>query len=271
MQRLILGALLTLIFYKPAFAVSTSILQYPTTIGDESFSLTVSVEGASAGVNYLRADLYLPDTKNYFGETDNTQYWYGGSDGKLFFPATIESGTPLIATFSARLGTPTSTDYPGPGSYKLRVRRYTSSGNQGSEDPKPVDITITKATPTPTPSPIPSSTPTPSVVPSPTPTPIPSVASPVPSKVVATPSPSIVPTLASPDSGTVSGESTIDLSSFGLHSPAPTESTAASASSPSLTLNSSRTRLATMVGSGLILISTSLYLWFRRRNQGIIT
>lgn len=272
MQRLILGALITLFFYKPAFAVSTTIIQSPSSVSDEVFAITVSISGATAGTNYLRADLYLPDSKNYFGETDNTQAWYGGSDGKQYYPVTILSGEPTIATISARLGEPSLTDYPGPGLYKLRIRRYTSSGNQGSEDPQPVDISLTKTYPSPSPTPTPSPTTQPSPSLTPTPSPSPSVPSPIPS-AIPSPKPSVFssPGLASPESGTVSGATDIDLSAYGLTSSLPFKEEEQGTPSSSLTLNRSRARLMFMVGSGLILISASLYLWYRKARQGIIT
>ncbi|TXI34147.1 MAG: hypothetical protein E6Q53_01865 [Candidatus Moraniibacteriota bacterium] len=272
MQRLILGALLILISYKPVSAVSTTIINSPTSVGDEVFVLTVSVSGATAGTNYLRADLYLPESKNYFGETDNTQAWYGGSDGKQYYPVTILSGESTIATISARLGEPSLTDYPGPGLYKLRIRRYTGSGNQGSEDPQPVDITLTKTYPSPSPTPTPSPTAQSSPSPTPTPSPSPSVPSPVPS-AIPSPKPSVFssPGLASPESGTVSGATDIDLSAYGLSSPSPFKEEEQSTPSPSLILNRGRARLMIMVGSGLILLATSIYLWYRKRIKGIIT
>lgn len=272
MQRLILGALLTLFFYKPVFAVSTTIIQSPSSVGDEFFAITVSISGATAGTNYLRADLYHPDTKNYFGETDNTQAWYGGSDGKQYYPVTILSGEPTIATISARLGEPTLTDYPGPGLYKLRIRRYTSSGNQGSEDPQPIDITLTKTYPSPSPSPTP--TPSPTVQPSPSsiPSHSPSIPSLTPS-TIPSPKPSVFssPEFNIPQSGTVSGVTDIDLSVYGLSSPSPFKEERQSTPSSSLTLNPGRARLMVIVGSGLILIAISIYLWYRKRMKGIIT
>ena len=268
MRYFVLALMCCMLYVTKVVAVSTSIVQSPSTVGDESFTVTVNISGATAGINYLRVDLYLPDTKNYFGETDNTQAWYGGSDGKQYYPVTILSGEPTIATISARLGEPSLTDYPGPGLYKLRIRRYTGSGNQGSEDPQPVDIALTKTYPSPSPSP----TTQPSPIPTPTPTPTPSVSVPVPSSQTS-PKPSLllVPGLASPMSGTVSGVTDVDLSTFGLSSPSPIEEKQQGSTSSSLTLNPGRARLMVIVGSGLILIAISIYLWYRKRMKGIIT
>lgn len=244
-------------------AVSVTILSVPNTISEDKFSLSVETEGATAGTNYLRVDLFKEGTKNYFGETDNGQYWYGGSDAKQYFPITIETGVSNIATFSARLGEPTIGDYPGPGTYKLRIRRYTSSGGQGSEDPSPVSVEITKVLPTPTPSPSPTPTPQPSPTQTPTPTPKPS---PTPSPSLKPPtslSPSISP-LASISTGTVAGESTeIDLSSFGI-SPTPISSDLPGDSRKVPQLNRSRAKTAILVGSGLLTLSVAGYFGYRK-------
>lgn len=276
MRYFVLALMCCMVYVTKTFAVSTSIVQSPPSVNDEPFTITVNITGATAGLNYLRADLYLPETKNYFGETDNSQYWYGGSDGRLYFPVTIESGTPLIATFSARLGSPSTTDYPGPGLYKLRIRRYTSSGNQGSEDPQSVDINLTKAYPSPTPTPTP--TPSPSTLPSVSPSSTTTSPSPTPPTTPASsklptlsPSPHHKPETFSIESGTVSGASTIDLSGFGLTSPTPSKETEENLEANSLSLNKDRVKLSITVGSGLILISLASYLWYRKRMKGIIT
>lgn len=254
---------------RPAFAVNVSILTSPVSVGDEKFSFTVKVVGASAGTNFLRADLYKEGTKNYFGETDNGQAWYFGSDGKQYFPLTVVSGIDSIATLSARIGDPTITDYPGPGQYQLRVRRYTSSGNQGSEDPSPVAILLTKTWPSPSPSLSPTPTPTPSVAPTvvptatptttPTPAPTPTVKpSPKPSTM---PSPSLIPDAV----GTVAGETTsIDLSAFGEPSPTPS---VPSVGNHRPTLNYRRVKVVLLTGTGLLIFSLVLFLIWRRQKK----
>lgn len=58
------------------------------------------------------------------------------------------------------MGSPSSTEYPGSGTYKIKVRRYTSSGSLASSDTQtPQDITINHSSPSPlsSPSPNPSS------------------------------------------------------------------------------------------------------------------
>ncbi len=175
---------LFLFFPQKVFAVTLDIVNYPVAITSEPFAIEVTVSGAQTGQNYLRVDLYKDATSNYFGETFNGSIWYGGSVGQQYFSITINSGATASATLQGRIGDPSLTEFPGPGSYKLKIRRYTSSGSQASNDQQtPKEIQINFSTPTPTPSP--ASTPIPT--PSPTPTSIPKPATPKPS----TPTPSL--------------------------------------------------------------------------------
>lgn len=133
-------------------AVTLTINQYPSSITSDPFSVGVSVTGASEGQNYLRVSLYRDGTSNYFGETYNGNNWYGSSDGKQYFPIIIDSSKNASASVQARVGSPSFSEFPGAGSYKLKIRRYTSSGNSSSNDTQnPVDITINFSPPTPTP------------------------------------------------------------------------------------------------------------------------
>ncbi len=160
-----------------AFAVTVTINQYPPLVSNDPFSIDVSVLGASAGKNYLRADLYKDGTSNYFGETFSGSDWYGKSDGQKYFPIDIaDSKSTASANFQVRIGTPTAGEFPGAGSYKLKIRRYTSSGNPASsDDQSPVDIQINYSSPIATTNP--TSNPTSTKTTTKTPT---------PSKVIAT-------------------------------------------------------------------------------------
>lgn len=181
---LVVFLLIFIFAVNSAFAVSVNITSFPSTIGADSFTLTVSILGASSGTNYIRVDFYKEGTPNYFGETFNVGDWYSGSDGKQYFPITIvDSKSTASASLQARVGSPNSTDYTGQGTYKMRVRRYTNSGGQGSEDPSlsAVSININIPTNTPTPTPIP--TPNPTNTPTPTTTPTPTL------KITSTPTP----------------------------------------------------------------------------------
>ena len=151
------------VFPQIACAVTITINNSPSSVSTEAFNIDVSVLGASGGQNYIRADLYKEGTTNYFGETFNGSSWYKGSNGAYYFPITIvDTKTTASANLQVRIGSPTSTQLPGSGTYKLKIRRYTSSGNAaGSDDVTPVDILINYSlptTPTPTSKPLTSTT-----------------------------------------------------------------------------------------------------------------
>jgi hypothetical protein len=151
-------------------AVSITINSYPSSISSEIFNIQASISGATNATNYLRLDLYKEGTNNYFGETFNGSDWYTGAEGKNYFPIQIQSSS-ASATIQGQLGNPSINSYPGPGIYKLKLRRYTSSGSQSQNDQQtPVEIQIDYIPPTPTPTDSPTPTITTTPVPTATPT-----------------------------------------------------------------------------------------------------
>lgn len=159
---MVLAVLITLlgflIFAKPVLAVTVTTSNIPSTITDQSFNFNVSITGAGAGTNYLRVDLYKDGTFNYFGDTYNGTIWYNGSAGTQYYPIVIVSGQTWSGSVQGRLGSPSSGDYPGPGAYKLKIRRYTNSGKASTGDTQTSrDISITYTAPTPSPTPTTSS------------------------------------------------------------------------------------------------------------------
>jgi len=183
---------ISLLFPGYVKAVTITIDDYPQTISSEPFNVTVSVSGAQDGFNYLRADLYKDGTQNYFGETDNLTEWYSGSSGTSYYKIEIINAT-ASATFRARLNDPLPSNYVGSGEYKMRIRRYTSSGAQASSDTQnPVTVNITVSTPSPAPqqTSTPEPTATPTITPQPTPT---ATATPKPTPTVkSSPLPSLI-------------------------------------------------------------------------------
>lgn len=140
-------------FPQKADAVSVTVLNAPSTITQDTFTVTATISGALTGTNYLRVDLYKDGTTNYFGDTFNKTSWYNGSDGTQYFPVTIPDDLPV--TIQGRVGSPTTGEFDGTGNYKLRIRRYTKSGSSGSGDTiDSVSVNIIFPTPTPTPIPI---------------------------------------------------------------------------------------------------------------------
>jgi hypothetical protein len=183
-----LSTLILLFSPNSAYAVAITLSECPTTISTQPFLVNVSINGASPGTNYLRADLYKDGTTNYFGETFNGQDWFGGSVGTNYLPVSISQEGTGSAVLQARVGSPSLADYPSPGQYKFKIRRYTSSSNYTFSDPCEVQIVIASQTPTPTstPTPTPSPTGTPRPTSAPTPTP----------NITSTPKPLITPSAA---------------------------------------------------------------------------
>lgn len=169
-------------------AVSVMVEDLPSAVSVNPFSVTVLVNGANSGLNYLRVDLFKDGTSNYFGETYNGSDWYTGSVGTSYFPIDILSSDATVsATVQAQIGAPSIMDYPGPGMYKLRIRRYTSSSNYSYSEP--YDVTIDVPTPSPSPTLTPTTTNTPTQIPASTKTP-----SPTQSNPVVTPTKTLTPT-----------------------------------------------------------------------------
>src|SRR3989338_7150057 len=105
-------------FANPALAVTITISDYPSTITEDSFTITASISGATTGTNYLRIDLFKDGTTNYFGETFNNTDWYGGSTYSQYLAASMVSGITWSGSIQGRIGSPTSTEYEGSSGYK---------------------------------------------------------------------------------------------------------------------------------------------------------
>lgn len=157
------------------WAVTTSISNAPSVIGQDPFNLTVSITGAKAAKNYLQVDIYKEGTSEYIGQTFNTTDWYDREDATKYFPIDITGSETNIATLSARLNSIPS-NWSGQDNFRIRVRRYTASGSYTSTEAEASAIPISITIPTQTPPPTGGPSPTPLLSSSPSPTlPIPSI------------------------------------------------------------------------------------------------
>lgn len=154
-------SILVVSFPKSAFAITISVPSSPHSITNDVFTIVASVSGSMTVPNYIRVDLFKDGTTNYFGETYNGSSWVSGSDHTQYFPITASSGTIWNGNIQVRVGSPSSTEYDGNGTYKLRIRRYTSSGNYNNDEAKNSAVTIAIVIPTITPTPLPTHTPAP--------------------------------------------------------------------------------------------------------------
>jgi hypothetical protein len=106
---------------------------FPLRVSSLPFDLSLTINGAKNGTNYLRAEIFKDGTTNYYGETYNGKDWYSGNDGKNYFPVQINSSS-VSATIKVKSGE------IEPGAYKLKIKRYTASGNAASDEEKEVDV-----------------------------------------------------------------------------------------------------------------------------------
>ncbi len=142
---------------RGVWAVTTSISNVPSVVGQDPFNLTVSIAGAKAAKNYLRVDIYKEGTSEYKGQTFNGTDWYDGEDALSYFPIDIIGSEVNVATLSAKLSTIPSS-WSAQDTFRLRVRRYTASGSYTSAEADGSAIPISIIIPSPTPTPLPSPT-----------------------------------------------------------------------------------------------------------------
>ena len=144
-------------------AVSVTIPGVLPAITDQTFTVSVSVSGASANTtNYLEVDLFPTGTSNYFGFTSNgTSFIKNGSPSNCsqYYPIPIDSSGNWSGSVPAQLDT-SSSSFTGSGNYSLKVRRYTSSCGYiwSNEAIIPISYSVSSPTPSATPTPTPSPT-----------------------------------------------------------------------------------------------------------------
>lgn len=150
-------------FNKLAYLLPVIIVinSFPPKISSQNpFEINFTIKGAKKAINYIKVEI-CKDEATCFGETFNGKDWYEGGNPLSYFPININSST-TSGIVKGRI----DSDYQGPGDYKLKIQRFTASGNQANDIEDPVTTYINYETPAP--SPIPSQTP----LTSPTTTPI---------------------------------------------------------------------------------------------------
>lgn len=174
------------------FASAPSIQTYPDTINiDTSFTIQATMDGLSNNSIYrLRIVLAAPGTSNYFGSTYSGTNWYNGTPSPIDYSKFLTITTDSAGAWSGNIEGKVEANDPnysgGPGTYDLKIGRYTQSGSSATwSEIKQVNFIA----PTPTPTPTPTSKPTPTPTKSPTPTPT-KTPTPTPTKAVTkTPTP----------------------------------------------------------------------------------
>jgi cell division septation protein DedD len=215
MKIFVAGAVLAAFFFwtvVPARAIEFSISS--ATISGQEADVYVSLTGITSSNCpsarcYLQGMFRAADSAYYFGETlNNKSVWidYASSPDKEFITENFFAVDIAGSSWSGQLKLrykPDDSRYKGPGTYDLKVRRFTGgAGSHAGEAGAVVTLALELPrvpTPTPTIMPTPSSTPTPTPVQTPTPqaTP-PMMLTPAPTNTP-TPAPTKTPTPAPAD------------------------------------------------------------------------
>jgi hypothetical protein len=221
LKRFIIALACFFFFLKttPLFAVTFTIANPKT--DKEVVSIDVSLSGltsssCASSSCYLQAGLRAFGEREFFGFTRNGNgewYEYKSEPGINTITTTFFSFSPVGGAWSGTLSVkanPTDTKYKGPGTYTLRVWRYSGKTNGPTGDPsEDLPIDIIQPTLTPTSSPTPTSTLTPTDAPTPTNTPknTPTPTSTVKQTITPSKKPTLIPTQS--QNATISSEAAV--------------------------------------------------------------
>lgn len=274
MRKLILAFIVA--FYSAQHVFAVELVIHDPIVQNLEVSVAASLSATSN--YYLQGVMRAQSSSKYFGETQNLKgEWldYVSSPEKEFITSNFYFTDVQNASWSGMIKLRFKVDdpnYQGPGLYDLKLRRFTGGSTSSAGDSNSLIINLSAPLPTASPT-SPSPTPQSSPIPSPTP-----LISPL-SSAMSTPTPSlsIVPKSLSPipiasiDEGSIAGAVVISLDGFGV-SPSPHASTINLPGDPRqvLTLNRSRLKTVLILGTGLIILTTSLYLGYRKYHSSEI-
>lgn len=176
MKHLLAFILPAIFFTSRVFAITVSVAT-PSSSIDQSQELTldVSLSCSNCSDSYLRG-VFFETGDNYFGLTQNNSgEWIGtSSDRTKYFKVAKEDVKDSIWNGTIKIKVDTENSYyKGPGTYSLKVGRYTGSAGSSATWSNPHYISITGPTPTPSPTPTSTLTPSPTSAPTATKTPTP--------------------------------------------------------------------------------------------------
>lgn len=218
-KLLILTFLFLFFGVRSAFAAISFTISNPQ-YNNSEITIDVSLLGLTSasclnGSCYLQAAFTASELTRYFGFTKNHNgvwYEYIGSPESSYILATFFAFQPVDGAWSGQISLKNNSndpDYKGPGTYNVKVWRYTGKSNSYSGTSNILTVNIEDSVPTPTPTPLPATslTPSPTSKPSssPTPTSAPKKATPSTTSPISSPSPS--PTLKISPSSTQQGKS----------------------------------------------------------------
>ena len=236
-----------------------------TLSGDEEMVVTTALSDFTDGeLIYIKGAFYKEGSTNYFAYSKNDDNWIKNSE------TTTDQKQVKIGEWDGKISVKSDfsdSGFDGNGDYKFKIGFYytTSGGNLSSVNWSSDTIDINLREPDPTPSPQPSSTPNPTSTPTPKPT---SSSTAVSTKKSPSPTPLKNPTPTTPtspgSSPQVLGQKDLaqGFAELGeadiVNSPSPSPSTY---DSP---FNKNVSKI--LIGTGIlfILVSSGVYLWYKR-------
>lgn len=237
-------------------------------ITNDLVTVEASISGAASNY-YLQGLLRSTSSSKYFGETlgsQGTYLDYISNPEKELIASSFFVTNIVEASWSGKLAMRYKADdplYTGPGSYELKLRRFTGGSSTAAAESNTLTVNLTQQQPTATP----TSTPTPSPSPSPPPSTINNLPSTTPSHSPSpTPSSStnhdLPPTNYDLTSATVAGIAT----SLPEASPSPSIIPSPLSTTYDLqpTINQSRLKVVIGIGSGLLSLATAIYFGIRK-------
>ncbi len=282
--------LIVLFLWTPQIAKAVDFSVSNANVTDNEITVTATLSGlistsCNEGKCYLQGTLRQPTT-NYFGQTQNSiGSWvdYLSSPEPEYIISTFFGFQPDAGGWTGLVKmrfSPTESDYKGPGSYELKLRRFSGKSSSSSQDSNTLSVTLNVPLPTatstplpaPTNTPSPSNTPTPVPLATPTTTPRPSATPRISPTPRTSPTQAIVPSIgeqeyvqANLNSG---GSKLLNLNeqSDDLTTPTPL------VLGESTTQNTSNLGPILLIGGGVVGLAISLLLLFRRaRSEDILT
>lgn len=170
------GVFLSFLHSNALAAISFSITN-PHSEGD-GIAVDIEVSGLTSsscqnGTCYLQAVFTNPDTPRYFGFTQNKKgdwFEYSSSPETEYIATMFYPFSPQDGSWSGRLiakANIADSDYSGPGSYSMKVLRYSgkSMSAAGESNTASVSIVWPTLSPSPTGTPLPTHTPTQTLTP----------------------------------------------------------------------------------------------------------
>ena len=126
--------------FNSVLAVTLNIIDAPSILETDEFTVKFLVTGAKPATNYFRILLYPDGARTYLAQTWNGSSWYDGSDGKTYYPFAVSTSS-ASGEIKAKLKQGVVS-----GNYLISLKRYTASGSSANDEVSPRSVIIKRST-----------------------------------------------------------------------------------------------------------------------------